>query len=152
MALHWTQEQYDEFMKRNGRKREDRNSRPQPDDDTEKPSKYRNKKVVVDGITFDSQKEAKFYEALKLLKLAGEVKEFTLQPEFILFDGYIRKRDNKKIRPIKYIADFRVVWADGRVEIIDVKPSSQFKTRVYQLKRKLLEGRYPDIFVKEIYD
>lgn len=152
MALQWTQEQYEEFLKRNGRKQETRKQRSQPNDDAEKPSKYRNKKVVVDGNTFDSQKEARFYEALKLLKLAGEVKEFILQPEFILFDGYIRKRDNKKIRPIIYIADFRVVWADGREEIIDVKPSSQFKTRVYQLKRKLLEGRYPDIFIKEIYD
>ncbi|MFC5449055.1 DUF1064 domain-containing protein [Paenibacillus aestuarii] len=149
MALRWTKEQYDDFVSRVGN-----SIKVEKLDDAkeEKKSKYRNEKVNVDGITFDSQKEARYYNTLKILKRAGEVKDFILQPEFILFEGYIRKHDNKKIRPIKYIADFKVIWSDGRVEIVDVKSSKEFKTQVYRLKRKILEGRYPDIYLKEIYD
>lgn len=39
-------------------------------------SKYRAKKTVVDGIIFDSKKEADFYCELKMLKMGGVVKDF----------------------------------------------------------------------------
>jgi len=37
-------------------------------------SKYNNVKTVIDGITFDSKKEAQRYQDLLLLQLAGVVK------------------------------------------------------------------------------
>jgi hypothetical protein len=49
-------------------------------------NKYNNKKTVVDGVKFDSKKEANFYQNLKLLQTAGEVKEFELQPVFVLLE------------------------------------------------------------------
>lgn len=115
-----------------------------PPEQTKK-SKYHSKKVVIDGITFDSQKEARKYCELKLLKKAGEIVDFELQPEFILQEGY-RDSAGKWIRPIKYKADFRIVHPNGREVIIDTKG---YRTEVYRLKKKMLLKRYPDIEFRE---
>ena len=47
-------------------------------------SKYKNKKTVVDGITFDSKKEASRYLELKKLKDAGFIDDLELQVKFVL--------------------------------------------------------------------
>ena len=109
-------------------------------------SKYGSRKVTVDGIKFDSQKEARKYSELKLLKRAGEIKDFELQPEFELQPGY-RDKCGKKIRAIKYRADFKVIYPDNKVEYIDTKG---YRTQVYLIKKKMLLYKYPDInFIEE---
>jgi len=108
--------------------------------------KYHAKKTIVDGITFDSKKEALHYSELKLLQASGLIKSFTCQPVFVLQEGY-RRKDGKKIRDIRYIADFAVTFPDGRVEIVDVKSFGTI-TPVFKLKQKLLEKIYPDINFK----
>ena len=45
--------------------------------------KYRSKRTVVDGITFDSKKEANRYCELKLLEKSGEIKNLELQKKYI---------------------------------------------------------------------
>ena len=51
-------------------------------------SKYNSRKNVVNGIPFDSQKEAcRFGELLLLLK-AGKIKDLKLQPEFTLQEAF----------------------------------------------------------------
>ena len=45
-------------------------------------TKYRAIKTVVDGITFDSKKEAKRYSELKIMEKAGIIATLRLQPEF----------------------------------------------------------------------
>ena len=42
-------------------------------------NKFGNTKVVVDGIKFDSKKEANRYGNLKLLQKAGEISDLKLQ-------------------------------------------------------------------------
>lgn len=74
-----------------------------------KNSKYNNRKVEVDGIKFDSQKEADYYCELKLMLAAGEIRGFCRQAEFILAPN------------LRYKADFIVINNDGTAEIIDVK-------------------------------
>ena len=101
-------------------------------------NKYGNKKVEVDGITFDSALEARYYKHLKLLKEQGIVKDFELQPKFVLLDKF--KKNGKTYRAITYNADFKVEYADGRVEVIDVKG---MVTQQFELRRKLFEYRYP---------
>ena len=108
--------------------------------------KYNNKKPEIDGVTFDSQKEANYYVKLKLMKRAGKVERFELQPEFVLLDP---KNDRVTGRGIKYRADFKIVWEDGLEEIIDVKG---YKTNIYKLKKKLLLARYPEINFREVID
>ena len=94
-------------------------------------SKYRNVKSVIDGITFDSKKEAAYYCKLKLLKLSGEVTEFELQPKFYLIVNNVKCGF--------YKADFKVIWKSGLTRIVDVKG---MKTSVYQLKKKLVKAIY----------
>jgi len=107
-------------------------------------NKYNNKKPIVDGIKFDSKKEARFYQNLKLLKAAGEVKDFELQPNFVLLE---KDKDRVTGRGIKYIADFKITYSNGSVEVVDVKG---YKTQVYKIKKKLLLKKYPDINFREV--
>lgn len=97
------------------------------------PSKFRNKKTVVDGITFDSQKEARRYEELKILLRSGMISDLKLQPEFTISEGY-RALDGKKVSAARYIADFSYIQ-DGQRVVEDVKGA---KTPVYKLKARVL--------------
>lgn len=92
-----------------------------------KPSKYRNRAEVIDGIRFDSKLEARCYEALKLRKLAGEVLWFTRQVPFRLEGG------------VHYRADFLAALAIGAVQVIDAKG---FETLTSKNKRKQMLERY----------
>ncbi len=101
-------------------------------------NKFKNKKTKVDGIVFDSQKEAKRYLELKMLLKTGEISELKLQPIYILQDKF--KLNGKTIRDIKYIADFEYLDnATGKTVIEDVKG---IKTDVYKLKKKLFQKKY----------
>lgn len=106
--------------------------------------KYGNKITEVNGIAFDSKKEAAYYEDLLWRQRTGAVKSIELQPKFVLQPGY--KRDGKKIRPIIYRADFKVTEADGHIYYVDTKG---MKTPVYLLKKKMLLYKYPDIDFRE---
>jgi len=107
--------------------------------------KYGNRKTVVDGIVFDSVKESRYYMHLKLMEKAGYVVKIQRQVPFILQDGF--RKGGKAIRPIKYIADFVVEYADGHTEVIDVKGC---KTDVYLLKKKLFEYKYHNMTIVEV--
>ena len=104
----------------------------------EKKNKYGNTKIVIDGIKFDSLKEAKRYGELKLLLKAGKIKNLRLQPEFILQPSF--KRNGKTIRAIKYIADFSYTDKEGNEVIEDTKG---YKTEIFRLKEKLFYYKYP---------
>lgn len=108
-------------------------------------SKYRSHKVEVDGITFDSKKEAAKYQEIVFLHKVGEVTDYILQPEFVLQEAY-RDRNGKYIRAIKYRADFRVTYKDGSIVVIDTKG---YKTKDYLIKRKLFMFKYPEIDFRE---
>ena len=111
-------------------------------------SKYKAKKVVVDGITFDSKKEARRYKELKLLERAGVIKDLVLQPSFLLQDKF--KYKDKTEHKIKYIADFKYLdTKTGKTVVEDVKG---YKTDVYKLKRKLFLNKYGgDYKFKEVF-
>lgn len=102
--------------------------------------KHNAQKTVLDGITFPSKHEANYYAALKLRVRAGEVSRFELQPAFVLQEAFIR--NGKKVREIKYIADFKIFYPDGSMEIVDTKG---FRTKDYKLKKKLFLAKYPDV-------
>lgn len=113
------------------------------DQPTEKrKSKFGNTRVMVDGIWFDSQKEANRYSELRLMQRAGIVKEIELQPRFLLQDGYHCGQTNRWIRKMEYVADFRITYADGRVVVEDVKG---FKTAIYRMKAKMFRAKFPDV-------
>jgi len=122
-------------------------------------------KTVVGGITFHSKKEARYYQDLLIQKQAGIITEIECQPVFELQPAY-RKCCGRRwpvhpapgytgpdrcsacgnkvpaIKAITYSADFRVTYADGHVEIIDVKG---FETPEFKRTRKMFEYRYPEL-------
>ena len=98
-----------------------------------KPSKYRNVKTEVDGIKFDSKKEALTYAGLKLAEKMGEIEYLALQPKFVLLKPQ-KREDGTMERGVAYIADFDYFQAGRRV-VVDCKG---MKTPDYIIKRKLL--------------
>lgn len=98
-------------------------------------AKYHNKKAEIDGIIFDSRKEARRYTELSLLERAGEITGLERQVKFTL----IPKQKNKSGKVIEreccYIADFVYRTKDGATVVEDTKG---LKTRDYIIKRKLM--------------
>ena len=109
-----------------------------------KQNKFKNKKIIIDGIKFDSKKEGYYYVYLKELEKTNKISNLQLQVKYELQPKF--KRDNKTYRSITYIADF-AYEENGKTVVIDVKG---FKTDVYKLKKKLLLYNYPNIIFKEI--
>ena len=99
-------------------------------------SKYKNKKVMIDNILFDSKKEANYYTYLKLLEKAGKITDLELQKKFILQPSF--KLNGKTYRAITYIADF-VYKENGQVHVVDTKG---YRTQVYKIKKKLFMKKY----------
>lgn len=111
------------MLERQGAAREP-TTKPQP-----KPNKYHNNPTTVDGIRFDSRKEARYYEQLKIRKATGEVSYWLMQVPLRLPGGS------------KYVVDFLVFFADGRApEYIDVKGR---ETQVFRLKKREVEHQFP---------
>lgn len=108
--------------------------------------KYNAKRTVVDGVSFDSKKEAERYEELKFLEKGGIIRDLELQPKFILQAGFYYR--GSKIREISYIADF--MYYDNEKKRTVVEDVKGFKTDVYKLKKKLFLKNYPDYEFVEI--
>lgn len=104
------------------------------------PSKYRAIKTEVDGITFDSKREANRYCELKLLEKAGEISHLELQPKFELQPAY--KKDGKTVRAITYTADF--IYHELGNNAVVVEDSKGYQTQQFLLRKKLFEFKYPD--------
>src|SRR5690606_26292284 len=101
-------------------------------------SKYKNKKVEIDGHVFDSIAESKYYKQLKWLEEHKQILFFRLQPCYILQEAF--EKNGVKHRRIDYIADFEIHHKDGSIETIDVKGHL---TDVFRMKEKLFNKIYP---------
>lgn len=104
-----------------------------------KKSKYRNTKTEVNGIKFDSKKEADYYKKLLILLKAGKIGFLELQVPFELNKGGSHS--------LKYVADF--VWVDTETGEKVVCDAKGFRTREYIKKRKLMYKIY-QIKIKEV--
>ena len=103
-------------------------------------NKYRNCKTVLDGICFDSKREAERYAELRILMKAGQIKDLILQPVFEL-QGKFRCR-SKNYSAITYKADFQYTeTATGMVVVEDVKG---METEAFKIKKKLFLRKYGD--------
>lgn len=109
------------------------------------PSKMHNVKTVVDGIKFDSKLEANYYCQLLILMRTGEVKGFIMQPKYLLTDTL--RKNGKTFKKMYYIADFKVMYSDGREEIVDCKGR---RNQLYINKCKMFEAKYPHLTINEV--
>ena len=126
-------------------------------------SKYNSRKTVVDGIKFDSAKEAKRYKELALLERAGKISGLELQKRYELipaqYEEYERfgKRGQKLQngrrcveKAVYYIADFAYTDENGNQVVEDVKGyKGSTAYAVFALKRKSMLY-FHNIKVKEI--
>lgn len=119
-----------------------------------KKSKYGNRKVVCDGIKFDSEREAARFAELKVLQAMGKIRNLRLQANFTLVEGYTTI-EGKRIKPMVYRSDFAYERAtepdcNGAVywlrEVEDVKG---MRTKEYRLKKKLMQEKY-NITIREV--
>lgn len=109
--------------------------------------KYRNVKTTIDGITFDSKREAQRYQELKLKLDAGQIRNLKLQPEYHVQEGYVDPANGQRVKPIKYIADFYYEehwkqadgWEGWLPVVEDVKG---VETDVFKLKYQLMIERF----------
>lgn len=114
-----------------------------------KRSKFGNKKVTVDGQTFDSQKEANRWQELKLLEQAGEISHLERQPKFKLWSGNTQIcYDNG--RQATYSADFAYFSAAENKRVIEDVKSKATRTQVYLLKRAIVHANYPMTKIIEV--
>lgn len=106
-------------------------------------SKYHSKKVIVDGIEFDSKKEANRYCELSLMERAGAITDLERQVKYVLlpaqyapvYDAKTKKWKDKCIeRECSYYADFRYVENGTQV----VEDTKGFRTPEYRVKKKLM--------------
>ncbi len=122
--------------------------------------KYGNTKITVDGIQFDSKREAARYQELKLLERAGVISFLQRQTKFQLIPDqhapsnavYTKGPRKGQRKPGKllehecsYIADFCYI-RNGETVVEDAKG---YRTEVYKIKKKLMLERY-GIQIKEV--
>lgn len=115
-------------------------------------NKYHSKKIEIDGETFDSKREAKRWQELKLREDLGLISDLRRQVKYILVPAqrepdrmdYTKSTKGRLIkgklieREVAYYADF-VYRQNGETVVEDVKG---MRTEVYKVKRKLMLERY----------
>lgn len=97
--------------------------------------KYKAVRVEHDDIAFDSKAEGRRYQALKMLRTAGDVVQFLRQVPFYLPGG------------VKYVCDFQVFWANGSVTFEDVKG---MQTESFKAKKRMVEAMYAPIKIEVV--
>lgn len=98
-----------------------------------KRQKYGAVKTVLDGIRFDSKREADRYAQLRVLALAGHITALQHQVSYDLhaLGG---------VKVARYVADF--VYRDERSQRLVVEDVKGVKTRMFSLKAKWLKAEH----------
>ena len=108
-------------------------------------NKYGARKTRLDGFTFDSQKEAGRWGQRVIMERVGHISDLQRQVPYILVpaeDG----PDGKRLRELRYVADFVYKDVRGNTHVEDVKG---FRTKEYMIKKRLMWYLYK-IKVEEI--
>ena len=126
-------------------------------------NKYHNKKVIVDGVTYDSKREYARWSFLKTMEQQGLISELKRQVKFELIppikeEKVVQLKTKEKTtektvqRAIEYIADFVYMKGDTMV-VEDIKASSKMGAidRVFLIKEKLFRYRY-GFCIKRVYN
>ena len=108
-------------------------------------NKYYSKKISADGMIFDSKKEFKRWNELRLLEKTGQIRDLKRQVKFVLIPAQ-REPDTRGpkggIKPgrllereVSYVADYTYTDKDGIMHVEDAKG---FRTEVYRIKKKMM--------------
>lgn len=100
------------------------------------PNKYRSKKVVAEGQTFDSRKEYTEWLKLMIQQKEGKIRNLTRQVRYELIPKQVGLDGKCLERACHYVADF--VYEDnetGETVVVDAKG---YRTPEYRIKKKLM--------------
>lgn len=108
--------------------------------------KYKNKRTIIDGIEFQSRKEANRYRQLKLLEGAGMIRDLQMQVKYVLIPAQYSKDEFTKSgkpkcieRECSYTADFVYYDEYGELVVEDVKGYRKDGAyNIFTIKRKLM--------------
>lgn len=100
--------------------------------------KYKNQKYIVDGVLFDSKKEASRWYELAMLSRAGEITQLQRQKPFELIPT--RNYSGVCVRGCKYIADF--YYYDKQLKSYVAEDTKGFATPEYKVKKKIFLEKY----------
>ena len=101
-------------------------------------SKFGNTPVVVDGVRFDSKREAARWQELGLLERAGKISQLERQVPYELARA-VRLSGEKRLKPaIRYVADFR--YFDREAYAYVVEDTKGRETPVSRIKRHLMKS------------
>ena len=100
-------------------------------------NKYHAKKCEYDGQVFDSLKEKRRYQELKILEKAGEIQNLRRQVKYVLIPS--QRREGKVVeRECSYVADF-CYEENGETVVEDVKGYKKGGAySVFSIKRKMM--------------
>lgn len=101
-----------------------------------KKHKYGAVRTEIDGITFDSKREARRYVQLKQMELAGIIQNLEINAKLSVKIEFVFERDGVKFG--SYQPDFRYL-ENGQTIIEDAKGK---KTKAYINKRRLMKELY----------
>jgi len=115
-------------------------------------NKYHARPTTIDGIRFDSQKEARRYRELTLLAAAGQIRRLECHPPFSIDVVELYRFKRGRTPHVAccgvYTADFQYVTPGGELVVEDVK-SGPTKTRAYRLCKRLVEAIH-GITIREV--
>lgn len=111
--------------------------------------KYGNKKVEIDGYTFDSLAEAARYKELRLLESAGRIEVLEVHPRFTLQHAFT-DRQGQRHQAVTYSADFAYREITGPFVASVVEDVKGKETDVFRVKSKLFRFNYPDLELRII--
>ena len=116
---------------------------------TSQTRKYHNQPTTVNGIKFDSKKEASRFVVLSSMQNAGMIRNLRLQAQYTLQESYVTDT-GERVRAIRYVADFayeRVTAPDCNgdvhwIPVVEDVKSTATRTAQYEMKKKLLKERF----------
>ena len=110
-------------------------------------NKFHAEKVEIDNIKFDSKRESQYYLRYKANK---SIVKIEVHPRFILLNSF-KDCNGKTERAITYKPDFRITYADGMVEVVEVKSKRTAKESDYIMRRKLFKHNNPNVRFLEVF-
>lgn len=116
--------------------------------------RIKQKKVIYDGIKFDSQSEMNYYKYLNGREDVAHIEchpSYTLIPTFEIKSSITKSGKSKK-SAMRFTPDFRVTYSDGRVEVVDVKGSKRAINEGFPLRKKLWEYLHKQELIVVIWD
>lgn len=104
-------------------------------------NKFNNRKIIINGVKYDSKHEYERWKELELLNNIREITDLQFQVKFSICPKAPNVRGS---RERFYIADFVYTRSDGTKVIEDAKSPITKKDKTYRLKKQLVQVLYPE--------